>query len=143
MMPKPSASPNLQDVADLCVSICRTLDREHAVLRGSKGLIGEGVDDLEAIHAEKSEQLERLEALARSPAATDEAMADPERAKAVRGDIERCKQLQYRNHQVFSRIVAAQRRIISVLRSNDDDISIYDRGGRARDFGMGRLGDRA
>lgn len=143
MTPNRSATPSLQDLQDLCVSICRTLDREHAVLRGSNGLIGEGVDDLEAIHAEKSEQLERLETLARSPEATDEAKADPLRAQSVRGDIERCKQLQYRNHQVFSRIVAAQRRIISVLRTNDDDISIYDRGGRARDFGIGRLGDRA
>lgn len=143
MTPHRSAAPSLQDLEDLCVSICRTLDREHAVLRGSNGLIGEGVDDLEAIHAEKSEQLERLETLARSAGATDEAKADPQRAESVRGDIERCKQLQYRNHQVFSRIVAAQRRIISVLRTNDDDISIYDRGGRARDFGIGRLGDRA
>jgi hypothetical protein len=29
------------------------------------------------------------------------------------------------------------------LRSNDDDISLYDRAGRSRDFGMTRLGDRA
>jgi len=143
MKPPPAATPSLQNLDDLCLRICRTLDREHSVLRGSNGLIGAGVDDLEAIHAEKSEQIERLETMARSAEATDEAKADPERAQGVRERIERCKELQYRNHQVFSRIVAAQRRIISVLRSNDDDISIYDRAGRARDYGIGRLGDRA
>jgi flagellar biosynthesis/type III secretory pathway chaperone len=137
------STPSLQNLDELCIRICRTLDREHSVLRGSNGLIGQGVDDLEAIHAEKSEQIERLETLARSPEAADEAKADPGRAQGVRERIERCKQLQYRNHQVFSRIVAAQRRIISALRSSDDDISIYDRAGRARDYGMGRLGDRA
>ena len=136
-------TPSLHNLDELCVRICRTLDREHSVLRGSNGLMGQGVDDLEAIHAEKSEQLELLETLARSPEAADEAKTDPRRAQDVREKIERCKQLQYRNHQVFSRIVAAQRRIISALRASDDDISIYDRAGRARDYSKGRLGDRA
>ncbi|MFN5010924.1 MAG: hypothetical protein ACK5F5_06840 [Gammaproteobacteria bacterium] len=143
MKPPPVSTPSLQNLDNLCIRICQILDREHSVLRGSNGLIGEGVDDLEAIHAEKSEQIEQLEMIARSAEATDEARADPERAHGVREKIERCKELQYRNHQVFSRIVAAQRRIISVLRSNDDDISIYDRAGRARDYAIGRLGDRA
>lgn len=142
-MQHPTTIPSLETLEDLCTGICRTLDREHSVLRGSNGLIGRGVDDLEAIHEEKSAQIERLETLAKSPEATDEARAHPERAQHLREKIELCKQLQYRNHQVFSRIVAAQRRIISVLRSNDEDVSIYDRAGRARDYGLGRLGDRA
>lgn len=138
-----NTTPSLENLDDLCTRICRTLDREHSVLRGSNGLIGQGVNDLEEIHAEKSAQIERLECLAKSPEATDEARANPERAQYIREKIERCKQLQYRNHQVFSRVVSAQRRIISVLRSKDEDVSIYDRAGRARDYGIGRLGDRA
>ena len=138
-----TTTPSLETLEDLCTRICRTLDREHSVLRGSNGLVGQGVGDLEEIHEEKSQQIERLETLAKSPEATDEARAHPERAQHLREKIERCKQLQYRNHQVFSRIVAAQRRIITALRSSDDDISIYDRAGRTRDYGIGRLGDRA
>jgi len=139
----PTPTPSLDVLDELCSRICQTLDREHAVLRGSNGLIGQGVDDLEKIHVEKADQIEKLEGLARSPEASDESRAHPGRARDIRENIERCKQLQYRNHQVFSRIVAAQRRIISVLRSSDDDISLYDRVGRTRDFGMMRLGDRA
>jgi flagellar biosynthesis/type III secretory pathway chaperone len=136
-------TPSLDSLDELCSKICQTLDREHAVLRGTNGLIGRGVDDLEEIHSEKTDQIERLEGLSRSTVTTDEKRAYPVRAQAVREHIERCKQLQYRNHQVFSRIIAAQHRIISALRSGDDDISIYDRAGRTRDFGMTRLGDRA
>lgn len=113
------------------------------MLRGSNGLMGQGVDSLEEIHVEKSEQIERLETLAKSSEATDEARANPDRAQNVREKIERCKQLQYRNHQVFSRIVSAQRRIISALRSSDDDVSLYDRAGRTRDYGLGRLANHA
>lgn len=138
-----TTTPSLETLDDLCTRISRTLDLEHSVLRGSNGLIGRGVNDLEMIHMEKSAQIERLETLSKSPEATDEARANPERAQNLREKIERCKQLQYRNHQVFSRIVAAQRRIISALRSSDEDVSLYDRAGRTRDYGMGRLGDRA
>jgi flagellar biosynthesis/type III secretory pathway chaperone len=136
-------TPSLDSLEALCSKICQTLDREHAVLRGSNGLIGRGVDELEEIHSEKSEQIARLEGLSRAAETSDEKREHPGRAQGVREHIERCKQLQYRNHQVFSRIVAAQHRIISALRSNDDDISLYDRAGRSRDFGMTRLGDRA
>lgn len=113
------------------------------MLRGSNGLIGRGVDDLERIQAEKSEQIERLECLAKSPEALDEARAYPEQAQGVREKIERCKELQYRNHQVFSRIVAVQRRILTALRTSDEDISLYDRAGRSRDYGLGRLANHA
>jgi flagellar biosynthesis/type III secretory pathway chaperone len=113
------------------------------VLRGSNGLIGRGVDDLERIQLEKSAQIERLEYLAKSPEASDEARAHPEQAQVVREKIERCKQLQYRNHQVFSRIVAVQRRILTALRTSDEDVSLYDRSGRTRDYGLGRLANYA
>lgn len=136
-------TPALENLDDLCTTICRTLEREHAVLRGSNGLIGQGVEDLEQIQVEKSVQIERLEVLSKSAEATDEARANPERAEDVRANIERCKQLQYRNHQVFSRIVAVQRRILTALRPGDDDLSLYDRAGRTRDFGLGRLANHA
>jgi len=136
-------TPSLESLDELCIRICRTLDHEHAVLRGSNGLIGRGVDDLERIQAEKSAQIERLESLAKSPEASDEARAHPEQAQVVREKIERCKQLQYRNHQVFSRIVAVQRRILTALRTSDEDVSLYDRSGRTRDYGLGRLANPA
>jgi len=136
-------TPALENLDDLCTTICRTLEREHAVLRGSNGLIGRGVEDLEQIQVEKSAQIERLEVLSKSAEATDEARLNPERAQDVRANIERCKQLQYRNHQVFSRIVAVQRRILTALRPSDDDLSLYDRAGRTRDFGLGRLANQA
>jgi len=132
-------TPSLEGLDDLCTRICRTLDREHAVLRGSNGLIGHGVDDLERIQSEKSAQIERLECLAKSPEASDEARAHPKQAQIVREKIERCKELQYRNHQVFSRIVAVQRRILTALRTSDEDVSLYDRAGRTRDYGLGRF----
>ena len=82
-------TPALENLDDLCTTICGTLEREHAVLRGSNGLIGRGVEDLEQIQVEKSAQIERLEVLSKSAEATDEARLNPERAQDVRANIER------------------------------------------------------
>lgn len=138
-MLSPAGTPSaLQDLEALCVTICAILEREHSVLRKSNGLIGQGVSELESLQSEKDTEIGRLELLSRDAGAIEAARAQPEQAERLREQIIRCKQLQSRNHQVFSRIVSAQRRIISVLRESDDDISLYDRGGRTRDYGVGR-----
>jgi flagellar biosynthesis/type III secretory pathway chaperone len=138
-MPAPAAHPAmLQDLDAVCLALCAILEREHAVLRQVNGLIGQGVPDLEALQAEKQSQIERLEFMSRADQTLEAVRAQPEYARTLREGITRCKQLQSRNHQVFSRIVAAQRRIVSVLRETDEDVSLYDRGGRARDYGVAR-----
>jgi len=128
----------LKDLEGLCVTLCSILEREHSVLRSSNGLIGQGVAELEALQIEKDAEIERLELMSRAEDAVVAAREQPEFAQHIREQLNRCKQLQSRNHQVFSRIVSAQRRIISVLRESDDDISLYDRGGRTRDYGVTR-----
>ena len=138
-MPLPATPPSpLQEIAVLCGGICALLEREHSVLRKSNGLIGEGIPELEALHREKESQIERLDLLSRSEDAIGAARAQPDEARHVREQIMHCKQLQSRNHQVFSRVVAAQRRIIAVLLQPDEEVSLYDRAGRARDFGVTR-----
>jgi flagellar biosynthesis/type III secretory pathway chaperone len=57
--------------------------------------------------------------------------------------IGRCKDLQMRNHQIFSRVVSAQRKIISVLRQPEDDVNLYDRAGRSRDYGVAHRSELA
>lgn len=137
MQPQAPISP-LSELEKLCVDICALLEREHSVLRNSNGLIGEGISELESLQSEKDSEIGRLELMSKAADAIAAARTEPEQASRVREQITRCKQLQSRNHQVFSRIVSAQRRIISVLRETDDDISLYDRGGRARDYGANR-----
>lgn len=132
-----SQSP-LHDLEKLCLTLCSILEREHSVLRKSNGLVGQGVAELEALQGEKDMEIGRLEVISRAEDAISAARAQPELAQRVRDGLTRCKQLQSRNHQVFSRIVSAQRRIISVLRETDEDISLYDRGGRTRDYGATR-----
>jgi hypothetical protein len=48
-----------------------------------------------------------------------------------------------RNHQIFSRVVSAQRKIISVLRQPEDDVNLYDRAGRSRDYGVAHRSELA
>ncbi|MGA0800557.1 MAG: hypothetical protein ACO3P5_08945 [Steroidobacteraceae bacterium] len=134
MTPNHTPSDNLGDLESLCKKICHLLEKEHAVLRSRNGLIGEGVHELEQLHAEKDRDIETLERLSKSLGAIDQSRSNPERAQHVREQIERCKTLQTRNHQVFSRVVTAQRRIISLLRQPDDDVSLYDPRGRSRDY---------
>jgi flagellar biosynthesis/type III secretory pathway chaperone len=138
MQPSMNTVLPLQDLENLCIDICALLEREHAVLRKSNGLIGQGVAELEALQIDKDREIGRLELMSKADDAVAAARAEPDQAQRVREQIARCKQLQRRNHQVFSRVVAAQRRIISVLRTSDDEISIYDRGGRTRDYGIAR-----
>lgn len=136
MLSSSQSQSSLQDLENLCVTLSSILEREHSVLRKSNGLIGHGVGELEALHSEKESEIGRLEMISRAEDAIAAARAQPDVAQRVREQLTRCKQLQARNHQVFSRIVSAQRRIISVLRETDDDISLYDRGGRTRDYGV-------
>jgi flagellar biosynthesis/type III secretory pathway chaperone len=124
----------LEQLEALCKKICHILEREHSVLCARNGLIGRGVDELELLHNEKNSELERLELLARNVDFAECAKVVPFRAREVRDSVERCKNLQSRNHQLFGRIVSAQRRITALLRDPGDDISVYDRGGRKRDY---------
>ena len=124
MTPNHTPSDNLGDLESLCKKICHLLEKEHAVLRSRNGLIGEGVEELEQLHAEKDREIETLERLSKTLGAIDQTRSNPERAQHVREQIERCKTLQTRNHQVFSRVVTAQRRIISLLRQPDEDVSL-------------------
>jgi len=124
----------LAQLEALCKKICHILEREHSVLCAKNGLIGKGVDELEALHSEKDREIERLEQLAGTVDFAEFSRAMPHRSLDARESVERCKRLQSRNHQLFGRIVGAQRRITSLLRTPDDEISVYDRGGRQRDY---------
>ncbi len=143
MTPNTLSVDNLDNLETLCKKICHILEREHAVLRGRNGLIGDGVDELEQLHQEKDREIATLERMSRALGAVEQACTNPERAQHVREHIERCKTLQARNHQVFSRVVSAQRRIISLLREPDEEISLYDPRGRSRDYGSMRRAELA
>jgi flagellar biosynthesis/type III secretory pathway chaperone len=143
MTPNTLSVDNLDNLETLCKKICHILEREHAVLRGRNGLIGDGVDELEQLHQEKDREIATLERMSRALGAVEQARTNPERAQHVREHIERCKTLQARNHQVFSRVVSAQRRIISLLREPDEEISLYDPRGRSRDYGSMRRAELA
>jgi hypothetical protein len=134
----PPAQHGPQDLEALCIRICHILERENAILRSRNGLIGDGIDELELIQSEKDDKIALLERASRDEACVAETRLSPEKAERVRLAISRCKDLQMRNHQVFSRVVSAQRKIISLLRQSDDDLSLYDRVGRSRDYGIGR-----
>jgi flagellar biosynthesis/type III secretory pathway chaperone len=134
---------NLDSLETLCKRICHILEREHSVLRGRNGLIGDGVEELEHLHQEKDREIATLERMSRALGAVEQARNHPERAQHVREHIERCKTLQARNHQVFSRVVSAQRRIISLLREPDEEVSLYDPRGRRRDYGSTRRAEIA
>jgi len=143
MTPITPNTDNLESLEVLCKKICHILEREHAVLRGRNGLIGDGVNELEELHQEKDREIATLERMSRALGAVEQARSNPERAQHVREHIERCKTLQARNHQVFSRVVSAQRRIISLLREPDEEISLYDPRGRSRDYGSMRRAELA
>lgn len=127
-------SDGLEQLEALCKKICQILEREHAVLCAQNGLIGKGVGELEALHSEKDVELANLEQLASNVDFVEFSKAVPHRTLDARESVERCKRLQSRNHQLFGRIVGAQRRITSMLRAPDDDVSVYDRVGRQRDY---------
>lgn len=139
----PRAPEGLEELEALCQTICYILERENAILRSRNGLIGDGIEELEVIQSEKDAKIELLERLSRDEASIDETRRNPEKAEKVRVAINRCKDLQSRNHQVFSRVVAAQRKIISLLRQPEEDLHLYDRVGRGRDFGLSRRAELA
>ncbi|MFM7433124.1 MAG: hypothetical protein ACKO3O_06470 [Gammaproteobacteria bacterium] len=138
-----SSAEGLEELESLCQRICHILERENAILRSKNGLIGDGIDELEAIQSEKDAKIALLERVSRDESCVNETRSCPDTAARVRASINRCKDLQSRNHQVFSRIVAAQRKIVSILRQPDDDLQLYDRGGRGRDFGLARRAELA
>jgi len=138
-----SSAEGLEELESLCQRICHILERENAILRSQNGLIGDGIEELEAIQSEKDAKIALLERVSRDESCVDETRRCPDKAERVRASINRCKDLQSRNHQVFSRIVAAQRKIVSILRQPDDDLQLYDRGGRGRDFGLARRAELA
>jgi len=139
-----SATPStFEDLEALCQRICHVLERENAILRSRNGLIGEGIEELEGIQAEKDSSIALLERASRDDLCISESRRSPERAERVRMAIGRCKDLQMRNHQIFSRVVSAQRKIISVLRQPEDDVNLYDRAGRSRDYGVAHRSELA
>lgn len=138
-----SSAEGLEELESLCHRICHILERENAILRSKNGLIGDGIEELEAIQSEKDAKIALLERVSRDESCVNETRSCPDKAARVRASINRCKDLQSRNHQVFSRIVAAQRKIVSILRQPDDDLQLYDRGGRGRDFGLARRAELA
>lgn len=140
---KPRAPEGLDELEALCQTICYILERENSILRSRNGLIGDGIEELEGIQSEKDAKIQLLERLSRDEASIDETRRNPEKAERVREAISRCKDLQSRNHQVFSRVVAAQRKIISLLRQPEEDLHLYDRVGRGRDFGLSRRAELA
>lgn len=133
----------LEQLQSLCDDLCHLLEREHSVLRSRNGLIGAGVAELEQLHGEKDHRIDLLDRASRGGLYSDQAKADPARADTVRQSIERCKSLQARNHQVFSRVVGSQRRLLSMLRDPAEDVSLYDRGGRSLDYGGSNRAHRA
>jgi len=118
-----------------CERLRQVLEQEHEVLKASNGLTGKGIDKLEQIHQQKDSFISELDQLSSRPDISKEREARTDIAQRVRERIEACKALQIRNHQIFGRIVAAQRRILSALRESDDSFSLYDKVGRSQDFG--------
>jgi hypothetical protein len=141
-MSAPSPNGTLADLQLMCDRISHLLEREYSILRSRNGLIGDGAGELDELHQEKEQQIAVLDQISRAGTCIDEARAAPERAHAAKSAIERCKALQTRNHQLFGRIVQAQKRILSVLRAPDESVALYDRGGRHTDFGMLRRSER-
>ena len=140
---KARSPEGLEELEYLCQTICYILERENAILRSKNGLIGDGIEELEVIQSEKDEKIEMLERMSRDETSVQETRNNPEKAERVREAINRCKDLQSRNHQVFSRIVSAQRKIVSLLRQPEEDLHLYDRVGRGRDFGLSRRAELA
>jgi flagellar biosynthesis/type III secretory pathway chaperone len=139
-----SATPStFEELESLCQRICHVLERENAILRSRNGLIGEGIEELEGLQAEKDSSIALLERASRDDLCIAESRRSPERAERVRRSIGHCKDLQMRNHQIFSRVVSAQRKIISVLRQPEDDVNLYDRAGRSRDYGVSHRSELA
>lgn len=137
------AAHSLAQVRSQCERICHVLEREYSVLRSRNGLLGEGIDELEVLQEEKEREIAALDLMTRTGTCLDEARARPDDAREVRGAIEQCKGLQSRNHLLFGRVVHAQRRILSAVRDADDGVSLYDRGGRTRDFSGASRVERA
>jgi len=97
-----NATPStFEELEALCQRICHVLERENAILRSRNGLIGEGIEELEGIQAEKDSSIALLERASRDDLCISESRRSPERAERVRMAIGRCKDLQMRNHQIF------------------------------------------
>jgi|GEM_PF-1450247 len=140
MSKKPIPAATLENFITVCSEIALTLEREHALLRGRNSLLADGVDELETIQSAKDEQIAVLDKMTKSTIYANEAQANPVKAAEVRQVIEHCKKLQSRNHQVFTRIVAAQKRIIEALVGPEPDemVSLYNPRGRSTDYGGSR-----
>jgi|CryBogDrversion2_5_1035270.scaffolds.fasta_scaffold00423_6 flagellar biosynthesis/type III secretory pathway chaperone len=140
MKKQPIPVATLDNFISVCSEIALTLEREHALLRGRNSLLADGVDELEEIQSSKDEQIATLDKMTKSTLYSSEAQVDPVKAAEVRQVIEHCKKLQARNHQVFTRIVAAQKRIIEALVGPEPDelVSLYNPRGRSADYGGSR-----
>jgi flagellar biosynthesis/type III secretory pathway chaperone len=114
----------------VCERLQSVLAREYAVLRAQASLGSGGIDQLEGLHSEKERLLRALEA--NTAAGELSAVAD-NRRESCRAAISKCKSLQTRNFQLFGRMVAAQRKVLSLVRSPGESLSLYDRTGRGID----------
>lgn len=140
MRKTPVPAATLDNIVTVCSEIALTLEREHALLRGRNSLLADGVDELESIQLVKDEQIDTLNLMTKSRLYANESQLDPVKAAEARQVINHCKQLQTRNHQVFTRIVTAQKRIIEALVGPEPDemVSLYNPRGRALDYGGSR-----
>jgi hypothetical protein len=140
MNSKPVPAATLDNFVSVCGEIAQTLELEHALLRGRNSLLADGVDELEEIQHAKDAQIEVLNHMAKSSIYASESQLDPVKAAEVRQVIDHCKKLQARNHQVFTRIVAAQKRIIEALIGTEPEelVSLYNLRGRPQDYGGSR-----
>lgn len=139
----PTSEEAFRNLELTCERLGQLLEREHLVLRESNGLTGKGIDELERLHQLKDEAIAALDSLSNSPEMKQQSLDNPYGAQRIRDRVESCKSMQLRNHQIFSRVVTAQRRILSLLRDTDDSVSLYDQVGRTRDFGSRSAAARA
>jgi len=139
----PTSDETFRNLELTCERLCQLLEREHTVLRESNGLTGKGIDELEHLHQLKDEAIAALDSLSNTPEVKQQSLNHPHGAQRIRNRVELCKSMQLRNHQIFSRVVVAQRRILSLLRETDDSVSLYDNVGRTRDFGSRSAAARA
>ena len=131
-----------RDLEAVCEKLSALLEQEHSVLSEFNGLTGKGINELEDLHQKKDEAIAQLDALSNSVTTKQISESTPH-TQRIRERVEFCKSLQLRNHQIFSRVVVAQRRILSLLRETEDSVSLYDQIGRTREFGHRSAAARA
>jgi len=122
------------DAADQLELVCERLQsvlaREYAVLRSQASLGSGGIDQLESLHSEKERLLRVLEV---NRAAGELSPVADSKRELCRAALNKCKALQTRNFQLFGRMVAAQRKVLSLVRNPGESLSLYDRTGRGID----------